>query len=247
MNLQTVAKLAENTVDQESLPVVESHIDRFGSVLRNAIIRAYGMLTSAAKDLKDKIIRNLKETAKDFKSKLKDKFIDAFNKAAEFLFRILNGFASKIFSFVDMIKKLGMTKGYGLKSVNISFDPPKFDSFKILGFSVPIPKVSLPKVEVDFEMSSETSSADTNNQMNNFREKLYNNSTKNSTTIADLIEQLKYKYNEIATMKQVSFQNPTNMPHPKGIATGFELPGTTPQYPPSLPFKIDYMSGSEVF
>jgi aminopeptidase N len=32
------------------------------------------------------------------------------------------------------------------------------------------------------------------------------------------------------------------MPHPKGISTGFELPGTTPQYPPSLPFKIDYMS-----
>ncbi len=32
------------------------------------------------------------------------------------------------------------------------------------------------------------------------------------------------------------------MPHPKGISTGFELPGTTPQYPPSSPFKIDYMS-----
>src|SRR4051812_8389734 len=28
----------------------------------------------------------------------------------------------------------------------------------------------------------------------------------------------------------------------KGISTGFELPGTGPQYPPSLPFKIDYMS-----
>jgi len=32
------------------------------------------------------------------------------------------------------------------------------------------------------------------------------------------------------------------MQHPKGISTGFELPGTTPQYPPSSPFKIDYMS-----
>jgi hypothetical protein len=52
MNLHTVAKLVENTVDQESLPVVESHIDRFGSVLRNAIIRAYGMLTSTAKGSK---------------------------------------------------------------------------------------------------------------------------------------------------------------------------------------------------
>jgi len=31
------------------------------------------------------------------------------------------------------------------------------------------------------------------------------------------------------------------MSHPKGISTGFELPGTTPQYPPSSPFKIDYM------
>ena len=112
------------------------------------------MLTSTAKDLKDKIISNLKDTAKDFKSKLKDRFIDAFNKAAEFLFRILNEFATKIFSFIDMIKKLGKTKGYGLKSVNISFDPPSFDSFKILGFSVPIPKVSLPKMEVDFEISS---------------------------------------------------------------------------------------------
>jgi hypothetical protein len=152
MNLEAVAKLAENTVDEESLPAVESHIDRFGSVLRNAIIRAYGMLTSSAKDLKDKIIHNLKDTAKDLKLKLKDKFIDAFNKAAQFLFRILNEFASKIFSFVDMVNKLGKTKGYGLKSVNICFDPPTFDSIKIAGFSVPIPKVSLPTVEVDFEM-----------------------------------------------------------------------------------------------
>jgi hypothetical protein len=59
--------------------------------------------------------------------------------------------------------------------VNISFDPPNFDSFKILGFSVPIPKVSLPTVEVDFE----TSSANTNNQVIDFRETFYNNSTKN--------------------------------------------------------------------
>jgi Anaphase-promoting complex, cyclosome, subunit 3 len=75
-------------------------------------------------------------------------------ETAEFLFRILNEFATKIFSFVDMIKNLGKTKGYGLKSVNISFDPPTFDSFNVLGFSVPIPKLSLPRVEVDFEISS---------------------------------------------------------------------------------------------
>jgi aminopeptidase N len=31
------------------------------------------------------------------------------------------------------------------------------------------------------------------------------------------------------------------MLHPNGISTGFELPGTAPQYPPSSPFKIEYM------
>ena len=133
-------------------------------------LAAYGMLTSTAKDLKDKIISDLKDTAKGFESKLKNRFIDAFNKVAEFLFRILNEFATKIFSFVDMIKKLGKTKGYGLKSVSISFDPHSFDSFKILGFSVPIPKVSLPKVQVGFEISSENSSTDTNDGMNDIRE-----------------------------------------------------------------------------
>ena len=60
MNLQMIAKLAENTVDEESLPAVDSHIERFGKGLRSAIMRAYGMLTSTAKDLKDKIMSESK-------------------------------------------------------------------------------------------------------------------------------------------------------------------------------------------
>jgi hypothetical protein len=43
------------------------------------------------------------------------------------------------------------------------------------------------------------------------------------STIANPIEQLnKDKNNKIAATRQVSIQSPTNMPHPKGISTGFE-------------------------
>jgi hypothetical protein len=157
LNLEAVAKLSEKK-EKESVPLIDYLIDGISSTLRNTTIRSFGMLTSTVKDFKDNVLSKLKGTAKAIKSGLeaaKDLFVDTFNKAAKFLFRIINEFASKIFSFIDMIKKLGKTKGYGLKSVTISFDPPAFGSVNVLGFSVPIPKVSLPMLEVDFEISSE--------------------------------------------------------------------------------------------
>ncbi|MGA7899661.1 MAG: hypothetical protein WCA39_12460, partial [Nitrososphaeraceae archaeon] len=44
------------------------------------------------------------------------------------------------------------SKGYKFKDVNISFDPPSIDSITILGFSVPFPKASLPKLSISFDM-----------------------------------------------------------------------------------------------
>ena len=51
-----------------------------------------------------------------------------------------------------MIKGIGKSKGFGLKSVTISFEPPTFNKIDVFGFPIPIPKVSLPKVDIKFEM-----------------------------------------------------------------------------------------------
>jgi hypothetical protein len=70
-------------------------------------------------------------------------------------FQILNEFVSKVFSFVEMIKGIAKSKGFGLKSVTVSFESPGFAKIDVFGFSLPIPKVSLPKVDINFEMGLE--------------------------------------------------------------------------------------------
>ena len=129
------------------------------------------MLSSAAKYLKKNIIPELKKLAKKYTPTLKEQFFKIYNKMVELFFRLLNEFVSKVFSFVEMIKGIGKSKGFGLKSVTISFEPPTFGKIDVvgLGFFIPIPKVSLPKVEINFEigLENEITNTATNSIMNN--------------------------------------------------------------------------------
>jgi hypothetical protein len=109
------------------------------------------MFTDALKSLKEKIVE-LKDLITRFGSKIKDKVLDAFNKVLEFFFRIVSEFVSRMFSFVGDVSKIAETKGYTLKSLNISFDPPSFGKVTVLGVPIPFPKLPLPKVEVGFEV-----------------------------------------------------------------------------------------------
>lgn len=47
---------------------------------------------------------------------------------------------------------MAVSKGHLPKTVNISFDPPSFGTVSFLGFSIPVSKVSLPKLEIAFEI-----------------------------------------------------------------------------------------------
>lgn len=150
MNLEAIAKISERTITKDSKMIIESYIEKFDSLVEKAVVRAHGVFTDALMSLKEKLVE-LRGFVTQFAANLKDKFINAFNAVLEFFFRILSEFVSAMFSFVAMISKMAEPKGYTLKTVNISFDPPSIGSVTVLGAPVPFPKFSLPKVEIGFE------------------------------------------------------------------------------------------------
>ena len=170
MDLEAIANISDEKIKDEPLKKIESHLDNFTSSMETAVTRTFGMLSSAAKNLKNKIIPKLKESAKElvktYAPNLKKQFFDSYNKTVELFFRLLNEFVSKVFSFVEMIKGIGKSKGFGLKSVTISFEPPTFSKIDVFGFPIPIPQVSLPKVDINFEMEMRLENGATDNPNN---------------------------------------------------------------------------------
>jgi hypothetical protein len=159
MNIEDIANISKERIKDDSLKKMESNLDSVYSSIETAIIRSFGMLSSPVKYLKNYLKNDVKPKLKDmikkFSSKLKEEFINMLNKIVKLFFQIFNEFVSKVFSFIEMINGIAKSKGFGLKSVTVSFEPPGFGQIDIFGFSLPIPKVSLPKVEINFEMRSE--------------------------------------------------------------------------------------------
>ncbi|MDF2736525.1 MAG: hypothetical protein K0S93_381 [Nitrososphaeraceae archaeon] len=155
MNIEDIANISQKRIKVDSLNKMKSNLDNFNLSLKTAVIRAFGMLSNPVKYLNNDIIPKLKDMIKNFSSKLKNQFFDMLHDMVKIFFQILNEFVSKVFSFVEMIKGIAKSKGFGLKSVTVSFEPPGFAKIDVFGFSLPIPKISLPKVDINFEMGLE--------------------------------------------------------------------------------------------
>ena len=162
INIKTIANLNGEKGHTEAEQFIDSSIDRISSLVQDAITSAYGRVTSTLSTFKDKlvifkkyaneILPNIKQKIGGANSELKQKFVRSFNEVIDYLSRIFSELITMMFSFVDLINKIAKSKGYKFKDVNISFDPPSIDSITILGFSVPFPKASLPKLSISFDM-----------------------------------------------------------------------------------------------
>jgi tetratricopeptide (TPR) repeat protein len=159
VHIKAVAMLSEKDIlDETSALLIESSIDKFGSLVEGAISSAVGMVTSTLRLFKEKIVRlkqGLKDKLRASLSSLKQFLIESFNDIVEYFRRLFSEFVSTLFSFVDLIKDIGKSKGYKFKDVAISFDPPSIEPITLFGFPIPFPKVSLPKMQIGFEMQSQ--------------------------------------------------------------------------------------------
>src|SRR5919108_2008561 len=166
VHVKAVAMLTEKAVpDETSPPFIESSIDKFGSLVESAISSAFGMVTSTLKLFKEKIVRlkqGLRDKLRASLASLKQFLIEAFNDIVEYFRRLFSEFVSTLFSFVDLIRDIAKSKGYKFKDVGISFDPPSIETITLLGFPIPFPKVSLPKIQIGFEMQSQKITNETN-------------------------------------------------------------------------------------
>lgn len=150
VNLQAVANLSEKTITKEKQSGIRSFANRFYNSVEGAVKRIHGIITGNLKNLKDKV-ENLKKAITEAPSKLKEKFLDAFNSILDGFFAIINDAVNRIFSFIDMVNTVAEGRGYRLKSLSISFEPPSFEKVTVLGVPLPLPKISLPKADIGFE------------------------------------------------------------------------------------------------
>jgi hypothetical protein len=159
INLAAIAKRGGDDVDGMTLPYIDTQIDSFSSSTERAIVRSYGIFTSTLNSLKQGISK-LKETilkakqgVKKLTSEIKDRIVAAFNYVLDSFYKLVSEFLTRMFSFIQMIGRIAASKGFKLKTVNVSFEPPSFETVSFLGFPIPLPKVSLPKVEVGFDIN----------------------------------------------------------------------------------------------
>jgi len=150
MTLESIANISETTISKESRQVIESYLDRVSIITTGVVSRLRGVVIDSLNELKERL-SGLKDLLKQGVKKAKGEIIDAFNKVMDYFFGIISDFVSRMFSFVSSINELARKKGYTLKSLDISFDPPSFGKVTILGVPVPFSKFSLPKMDVNFE------------------------------------------------------------------------------------------------
>lgn len=155
VNLQTIASMSEKTITGGKKSFIKRYADRFYGSVEGAVKRIQGRVTGGLKNLKGKV-EDLKSALTGAASKIKEKFVDAFNSILDAFFAIVIESINRIFSFVDTVNTLAERKGYQLKTLNISFEPPTFEKVSVLGIPMPLPKISLPKADIGFEKIEST-------------------------------------------------------------------------------------------
>ena len=148
-------------ISENNSSIILTFLNEFESYVEKPIIDAFRSVTATLKGFKEKV-KDLKEQVKGFLSRtktqvsegiktLKDKFYNAFNSALNYFLRIIGDLISAMFSFIDLINDVAKGKEYKFKGIQISFDPPSIENTLLLGFPLPIPKISIPKLVLNYE------------------------------------------------------------------------------------------------
>lgn len=110
------------------------------------IYQAFGKIYDKVTDTIDDIIGVLS----DWSSSLKNRLVEGIRKLSQNLLQLLNNLISALFGWLSKLRKIAQEQGFSLSKVTVTIDPLTLRTVSVLGFSIPIPEVKLPKIEMEF-------------------------------------------------------------------------------------------------
>lgn len=74
-----------------------------------------------------------------------NELIERVRFLAQRFFELLNVLISALLGCVSKVRKITAEKNFKLSKVTVTIDPLTFTTVSVLGFSIPVPEVNLPK------------------------------------------------------------------------------------------------------
>ena len=110
------------------------------------VYQAFGKLFDNVTLIIDEITAILSRWA----SGLKNELVEKFRELSQHFLELLNSLISALFSWVSKLREIAQEKGFRLNKVTVTLDPLEVTSISLFGFSIPIPAIKLPKIEMEF-------------------------------------------------------------------------------------------------
>ena len=115
----------------------------------NALRRLLGFVAERFRGFPD-FASSVAELVNSFGHAVKEKIVNGFHRIGQAMAAVAAGIISKFLAWMAGVREIAKQHGFTLKSLKITLDPVSFGIASVGGIPVPIPKVSIPKVELEF-------------------------------------------------------------------------------------------------
>jgi hypothetical protein len=110
------------------------------------VYQAFGRLFDRATQKMDEITGLLSR----WTPRLRSEFAGKLRELSQHLLELLTSLLSALLGWISRFRQIAEEKGLRLNKVIVSLDPLDFASVSVFGFSIPVPKIKLPKIEMEF-------------------------------------------------------------------------------------------------
>ena len=110
------------------------------------IYQAFGKLFDKVTDKIDELAALLGRWANNLKTQL----IEKLRELSERFLELMNNLIAGLFNWIATLRKIAQERGFKLTKVTLTIDPISFESVTAFEFSIPVPVLKLPKIEMEF-------------------------------------------------------------------------------------------------
>jgi hypothetical protein len=135
--------------DASWVEAVKTNLDWIKKTVTMSIGRIYQGLGTLY-DKVTKAVDDVIETLSRWGSTLKNELIERIRILAQRFFELLNVLISALLGWVSEVREIAAERNFKLSKVTVTIDPLTFVPVTVLGFSIPVPEVKLPKIEFEF-------------------------------------------------------------------------------------------------
>lgn len=155
MRVASCSKILQGTINATStsgrswIEIAKTNLEWIKKAVTKSIARiyqAFGKLFDKVTDKIDEIAGLLSRWA----NSLKNQFIEKLRELSEGFLGLVNNLIAGLFGWIATLRKIAQDRGFRLTKVTLTIDPVSFENVTAFGFSIPVPILNLPKIEMEF-------------------------------------------------------------------------------------------------